>query len=227
MSSIGTQRIEIARRIEEFMRFKGWKKAEFARRMDIMPQNVNLYLSGKLDPQNLFISLEREGGDVEHLLTGKTKETEIASQTVFVPFLGRIVAGLDGKESFDYSDVPAHAGVPFYKGNFFALEIQNTALLHARNENVDGLYPGDVCIFESLKRPRNGDIVAVQFKQNNERTVRLYKQVAPAIVELHPSNRYQNFPVRKVRDAEVRSYGVCVAKLAINGEMKKRFGLKK
>jgi SOS-response transcriptional repressor LexA len=227
MSSIGTQRIEISKRIEAFMRFKGWKKAEFARRMDIMPQNVNLYLSGKLDPQNLFISLEREGGDVEYLLTGKTKETEIASQTAFVPFLGRIVAGHDGKESFDHSEVPAHAGVPFFKGNFFALEVQNTTLLHARNENVDGVYPGDICIFEPSKRPRNGDVVAVQFKQNNERIVRLYKQVSPAVIELHASNRYQTFPVRKVRDSEVASYGVCIAKLMLSEEMKKRFGLRK
>ena len=208
MSGFAGKRVEIACRIEEFMRFKGWRKAEFARRMDIMPQNVNLYLTGKLDPQNLFISLEREGADVEYLLTGKTKEAEIDSHTTFVPFLGRVIAGLDGKEFFDYAGVPAHAGIPFYKGNFFALEIDNTTLLHVSNDRVEGIYPGDICIFEQSKRPRNGDVVAVLLKQSNERIVKVYKQVSPAIIELHSANKYQEFPVRKVRDMEVAAYGI-------------------
>ncbi len=59
--------ISRGKKLAEFITQKGYSKGEFARRVGIYPQNVALYLSGKLDPLNLVEGLRREGCDLNWL----------------------------------------------------------------------------------------------------------------------------------------------------------------
>ena len=73
---ISTGLAEKGTRLELWWKLKGWSKAEFARRMQIWPQNVNKYFSGELDPTNLVETLMKEGCDVVWIIDGKTTEKE-------------------------------------------------------------------------------------------------------------------------------------------------------
>ena len=59
------------------MKLRGWNKAEFARRCGIQPQHVNLYLSGKLNPENLLLPLHDAGEDIEWIKSGGEPEKKM------------------------------------------------------------------------------------------------------------------------------------------------------
>lgn len=70
-----TLRQQIAARLTEWFESTGWTKRVFARQMGIAEANVNSYLTGKLDTQNLTVALMREGADVRYIFTGEKEET--------------------------------------------------------------------------------------------------------------------------------------------------------
>ena len=61
---------ELIKRLEEFIKEKGWNKADFARNMGIFPQHVNRYFNGKADIQKIFVKLSEYGCDLNWLATG-------------------------------------------------------------------------------------------------------------------------------------------------------------
>jgi transcriptional regulator with XRE-family HTH domain len=67
--------LDSARRLEEWIASKEWSKAEFARRMEILPQSVTKYLNGSVSIDNLAAKLIREGADIHWILTGEKVET--------------------------------------------------------------------------------------------------------------------------------------------------------
>lgn len=67
-------------RLKEFIDERSWSKAEFARRVGIYPQDVNKYLSGLLNIENLYLKLQEAGCDMQWLKTGeKHDDTEGAA----------------------------------------------------------------------------------------------------------------------------------------------------
>jgi len=167
-----TERGQIGLRLREIAHRFGGPSA-LAEKLQISPQQLNDYLTGRRTPGNKMQDrLRTLGCDIEWLMMGtrsgasKTREPSASYiaeiPMAIVPFLGKIVASPDGKEYFD-GDVPTGAGVPFFNGNFFALEVENDSLINAPVE----IYPGDICIFEAGRQPKSGEIVAVQFKQDN------------------------------------------------------------
>lgn len=58
-------------RLKEFIDERNWSKAEFARRAGIYPQDVNKYLSGLLNIENLYLKLQEAGCDMQWLKTGE------------------------------------------------------------------------------------------------------------------------------------------------------------
>jgi len=61
-------------RLKLWWKSKGWSKAEFAKRMNIWPQNVNKYFSGALDPTNLIEQLMKEDCNVVWIIAGQAEE---------------------------------------------------------------------------------------------------------------------------------------------------------
>lgn len=188
------------------------------------PQDLNRYLSGKAVPGNkIQTRLRKLGCDIEWLMTGERDEKDTAIGLSLIPFLGKITATPDGKEYFDDA-INEGAGVPFFKGNYFALEVENDSMINAIPVEI---YPGDICIFELGRQPKNGDIVAVQFKQTNERTVKILKHVSRDEVELISANKYRNYPSRRVRKNIIATFGIFVTKFLYSDEIRTKLKLKK
>ncbi len=70
---------EIITRLKEFIKQKGWSKAEFARRLEIFPQDVNRYLTGVNDIQKIIIKLHKVGCNIIWLIDGTASNNSIVS----------------------------------------------------------------------------------------------------------------------------------------------------
>jgi transcriptional regulator with XRE-family HTH domain len=62
---------ESGQRLSQWIANRGWTKAEFARRMEILPQTVTKYINGDVGVDNLVVKLLREGADIHWILTGE------------------------------------------------------------------------------------------------------------------------------------------------------------
>ena len=168
------------------------------------------------------------GADVEYLITGIVQTSvHEGPPVVLVPFLGKIAATPDGKLYFDDEDIPKGASVPFFRndhGQLFALEVENDSLIHAEPEEI---YPGDICIFSKDEHPKDGNLVAVQLRQNNDRMVKIFRLVSKREVDLCSANRFREYPPRRVRREEIASLAVYVGKITISEERKRRYGLRR
>ena len=201
---------------------------DFARALGISPQTLNFYLAGKSKPGNKLLQrLRKVGIPTEYLMTGIVEASiHEGPPIISVPFLGKIAATPDGKLYFD-DEVPHGATVPFFRtnhGDLFALEVENDSLVHAQPEEI---HPGDICIFSNDERPKDGEVVAVQLKQSNDRMVKIYQRVSKRDIELLSANRFRNYLPRKVTREEIASLAVYVGKITISEERKKRYGLRR
>lgn len=198
--------------------------------MGVHPQHVNKYLSGELSVDGLVKSLLKEGCDIEWLMTGEKRGafkvndrvTKFGGEPVpmtMIPFLGKITATPEGKEYFE--ELKGFQ-VPFFPGNYFALEIENDSMISA--EPI-GLNPGDIVVFEAGRQPKSGMIVAVQFKQSHERTVKMLYHKSATEIELRSANKFRPYPIRSVKKNQIESFGVFVTKMFFHPDMKKKFGL--
>lgn len=200
--------------------------AEFSRRLELKTaQELYPYLNGKSLPGNKLQSKLRDlGCDIEWLMTGErsVKEGPTNYLTGFAPYLGRVYADPKGKEYFEEAGDREGAGVPMSPGKFFCLEIDNDSLINA--EPIS-LYPGDVCVFEYGRQPKNGDIVAIQFSDGN-RTIKIVKHRGKDLAVLISANKFRNYPEREVKKADIKSYGIFVEKRQMSTEQKRRYGIK-
>jgi hypothetical protein len=58
-------------RLQQCISDRGWNKAEFSRQMGIVAQDVNKYLDGRLNIENLYLQLQNSGCDVHWIRTGE------------------------------------------------------------------------------------------------------------------------------------------------------------
>lgn len=205
--------------------------SHFARALRISPALLSHYLSGRSKPGNKLQQKLRDlGCDINWLMTGESaypviKEPSLpyGQVTGWAPFLGRIRATPEGKEYFDNSHIPKGAGVPFFNNQCFTLEIEGDSLINAEPIPI---YPGDICVFETGRQPKNGDIVAVQLR-DNRRMVKIMRHLSKAEIELRSANKFRNYPSVKLKKSDVASYGILVTKLQLTEDAKRRFGLTK
>lgn len=196
------------------------------------------YLTGKrrpgVDVQNKLRVL---GCDIEWLMTGegrapsnvKVTDKRVVQERVgrpvpmpgFAPFLGRIRATPDGKEYFDNDGIPKGAGVHWFNNNAFCLEIDGDSLISAEPVPIR---PGDICVFEMGRQPRNGEVVAVQLK-DNRRLVKVLKHLSKDEIELRSANEYKEYPPVRVKKSQIAAFGILVTKMQFPNSQKQRFGL--
>jgi hypothetical protein len=60
-------------RLQGFIAGRKWSKAEFARQVSIFPQDVNKYLLGHLNIENLYLKLQEIGCDIHWLKNRRAK----------------------------------------------------------------------------------------------------------------------------------------------------------
>lgn len=230
--------LEIANRLREYAISKFGSLKGLADALGKTSQYMNIYYSGINSPgAKLRKELERLGCDTDWLMTGREERSAVREQggvysaglgtIAIVPFLGRVAATPEGKQYFDDEDVPPGAGVPFFKDNgngLFALEVENDSLINAQPEEI---YPGDICIFNGHEQPKEGDIVAVQLVQSNDRMVKIFHRLNKTEIELRSANKFRNYPNVKLRRSEVATFGVYVGKIKLTEERKRRYGLRR
>lgn len=220
---------EISKRLKKWGLEEFGSLASFARALGISQQSLHDYTGGRTRPGNTMQSRLRElGCDVEWLMTGSSAGAALrrtlrqkSMPVGWAKFEGRVVTALDGKEELQRKGVSDRAGVPYRRGSFFCLEIVGDNLLSAVPLPV---YPGDICIFESERHPKNGDIVAAQLKRSRL-VVRVVNHVSAREVELSAANKYRNYPSIRVKKSDIEHIGVLKSIMQLTSEEKKFFGI--
>jgi hypothetical protein len=220
---------EISKRLKKWGLEEFGSLVSFAQALGISQQSLHDYTSGRTRPGNkMQPRLRRLGCDVEWLMTGSSARAALPGSlrqrsmpVGWAKYEGRVVTALDGKEELQRKGVTEKAGVPYRRGSFFCLEIVGDGLLSAVPLPV---YPGDVCIFESERQPKNGDIVAARLKRSRL-VVRVVNHVSSHELELSTANKYRNYPSIKVKKSDIEQIGVLKSVMQLTGEEKKFFGI--
>jgi SOS-response transcriptional repressor LexA len=166
--------------------------------------------------------LRRIGCDVELLMTGGSKDEKIYRLGT-VPFLGRTAANPIGKKSFEESE--DQRPIPFFEGNFFALIVEGDSLINAPSgDHSFEIYPGDIVIFQAGMQPTNGDIVAVQLK-DNRRMVKILKHLSRDEVDLQSPNKFRNYPAILVKKSQIARFGVLAGRVTLSAGDRRRLGI--
>ncbi len=221
---------EISKRLKKWGLEEFGSLVGFARALGISQQSLYDYTSSRTLPGNKMQSRLRQlGCNVEWLMTGSPAgaslrrfSRERSAPGGWAKFEGRIVTSLDGREELQLKGVTEKAGVPYRRGSFFCLEIVGDSLLSAVPLPV---YPGDICIFESERHPKNGDIVAARLKRSRV-VVRVVNYVSAHEVELSTANKHRNYPAIRVKKADLEHIGVLKSIMQLTGEEKKFFGIR-
>jgi hypothetical protein len=223
------QSCETSRRLKKWGLEEFGSLVSFSRALGISQQSLHDYTSGRTLPGNKTQSrLRALGCDIEWLMTGAPTGSAVQRSMRKRPrsvgwakFEGRVVTRRDGKEVLVNKSVADGAGVPYRRGRFFCLEIAGDGLLTAAPLQV---YPGDICIFESERLPRNGDIVAARLKRSRV-IVRVASHVTAHELELSTANTFRNYPVIRVKRSDIEHLGVLKSILQLTREEKKFFGI--
>jgi SOS-response transcriptional repressor LexA len=227
---------EILRRLIEWAHSKvgsewGWK-SRLAIVLETTPQEVNRVLSGRFSiGPGTRERLAKAGADVEWIMTGKSvKDAASANDRLIrgpfaeIPVIGKVLATPEGKQYFE--DLPEGVSVPYFKGPYFALVVENDSLIHApEGERSMPLYPNDIVLFDPTRQPRNGDIVAIQLKQTHDRMVKVLKHRGRDEVELLSFNTFRNYPSIVKPKEMIASFGVFVTVIKPSRAELRRLGL--
>ena len=224
-----TRPYDISRRLKKWGVEEFGALVSFARALGISQQSLHDYTSGRTMPGNKMQSRLRSlGCDIEWLMTGSprnamTRRTAIPNvMTVgWAKFEGRVVSSKEGEEELHDKDVAAGAGVPYRRGSFFCLEIVCDGLLNAVPLSI---YPGDLCILEAGRLPKNGDIVAVRLKQRRT-LVRVANHISAHEIEFSTANKFRSYPSVRVKKADIQQIGVLKSIVQLTDEEKKYFGI--
>ena len=130
---------------------------------------------------------------IEILSDDKESNTEVASNTIEIPIVGRVAAGtpilavqnLEGTVTIDRDFLACRSDV-------FALRVKGDSMINA------GIFDGDLIFARQQKTAERGEIIVAQI--DNEATVKYYHPVADHI-ELRPANpRYRPIIVKNNKD---------------------------
>jgi hypothetical protein len=220
---------EISRRLKKWGLEEFGTLVSFARALGISQQSLHDYTGGRTMPGNkMQARLRALGCDIEWLMTGSprgsARRESMRKQSLpvgWARFEGRVVTALDGREELVSKGVPEGAGVPYRRGSFFCLEITGDGLLTAVPLPV---YPGDICIFEAERQPRNGDIVVAHLKRSRM-VVRVVNHVSAHEMEFSTANKFRNYPTIRVRKSDIERIGVLKSILQLTREEKRLFGI--
>lgn len=145
-----------------------------------------------LDPSSKEIAYNKT-------LTLKKKEapSENRSESLSIPLLGAVAAGVPLEDVRDYETVEVPMTLVKSEGSTFALTVQGDSMIE------DGIFDGDTIIVKEQSNANNGEIVVAVV--DNEATVKRYyhKKGSPK-VELRPSNSNMDTMHFNARDVQIK-----------------------
>jgi repressor LexA len=165
--------------------------------------------------ENISRSLQIKGTaqeKVNQVLGNVTQAAQDISQFLTIPIVGRIVASepvpipetdfslFDAESNIEISE----SLIPFnmQKENLFALEVDGDSMIDAMVND------GDVIIMKPTKEARNGEMVAVRLKDQNETTLKHFYREGNR-VRLQPANPTMD-PIYVDSSAEIEVQGSVV-----------------
>jgi repressor LexA len=153
--------------------------AEFARALDMKPQSLNDYLSGKSLPGNKLQTRLRELDiDAEFIMTGKTRE-ESADQfgQITYPIVSHIRAGSGTVSTYEVQAKRMMEGPSDqkYKGALF-FEVKGNSMEPRWEE-------GDLVLVQPKRKPKHGDYGVVCWDQEDGALKKVYFKQGKIILQ--------------------------------------------
>jgi SOS-response transcriptional repressor LexA len=220
---------EIGQRLRDWGVEKYGSVDAFAKALEMPPNSLSRYFGGSVrlgaDTLEKLAHLEC---DTNWLLTGRSKKdrdrnsADHAGAMKAMPVLGYFDADPDAPAQWE--PTPGMF-FPFLPGNYFGIVIRGDSMIHAELPNRrPGLSPDDLVIFERIRRPKNGDVVAVLLP-DGERLVKVFLRKGPQ-VSLLSANRFRNYPGIELTEDVVLEWGVYLTHFPLDPALKRRIGLK-
>ncbi|MBK7265478.1 MAG: helix-turn-helix domain-containing protein [Ignavibacteriales bacterium] len=202
------EKIFIARRLREFAYSKTDRLKDFAGSLDMSPQTLNSYLSGKISPgSELLIKLSDLGCDIDWLLTGsgknlKEKESgRKATDGRVFRVLGTIPAGRADVQ--DWSELNEFKNLEYDPDTHFYLKIDE----EFGYSMMPMVNPGDYVLVSLYGKLKDGDLVVALYDKTKG-ALKLYSESKdiPGIVILTSYN--QAIPPMFFKKEQIRAYKV-------------------
>lgn len=154
----------IASRLREFAYSKTDRLTEFAKSLDMLPQTLNSYLSGKITPgSELLIKLSEMGCDIEWLLTGNPsgivkseRKGDKKSARAFA-VMGTVPAGKADIQ--DWSDLNEFRDLEYDPDTHFYLKIDE----EFGYSMMPLVNPGDYVLVSMYGKVKPGDLVVALY----------------------------------------------------------------
>ncbi len=202
------EKIFIAARLREFAYSKTDRLKEFARSLDMSPQTLNSYLSGKISPgSELLIKLSDLGCDIDWLLTGSKKNSNEknpgrkATDGRVFRVLGTIPAGRADIQ--DWSELNEFKNLEYDPDTHFYLKIDE----EFGYSMMPMVNPGDYVLVSLYGKLKDGDLVVALYDKTKG-ALKLYSESKdiPGIVILTSYN--QAIPPMFFKKEQIRAYKV-------------------
>lgn len=198
----------IAARLREFAYSKTDRLKEFAASLEMSPQTLNSYLSGKISPgAELLIKLSEMGCDIDWLLTGSLKdptEKEVISgngEGKVYRVLGTVPAGVADIQ--DWSELNEFKDLEYDPHTHFYLKIDE----EFGYSMMPMVNPGDFVLVSYYGKPKDGDLVVALYDKTKG-ALKLYSESkdVPGIVILTSYN--QAIPPMFFKKEQIKVYKV-------------------
>lgn len=185
------EKIFIAARLREFAYSKTDRLKEFARSLEMSPQTLNSYLSGKISPgSELLIKLSDLGCDINWLLTGSEKNSKEkdfgikTSKERIYRVMGTLPAGRADVQ--DWSDLNEFKDLEYDPDTHFYLKIDE----EFGYSMMPLVNPGDYVLVSLYSKPKDGDLVAALYDKTKG-ALKIYSESKdiPGIVILTSYNQ--------------------------------------
>lgn len=202
------EKIFIAKRLREFAYSKTDRLKDFAGSLDMSPQTLNSYLSGKISPgSELLIKLSDLGCDIDWLLTGTQKNSiekifgsKNAQERKF-RVLGTIPAGKADVQ--DWSELNEFKNLEYDPDTHFYLKIDE----EFGYSMMPMVNPGDYVLVSLYGKLKDGDLVVALYDKTKG-ALKLYSESKdiPGIVILTSYN--QAIQPMFFKKEQIRAYKV-------------------
>ncbi len=198
----------IASRLREFAYSRTEKLSDFARMLDMLPQTLNSYLSGRITPgAELLVKLSELGCDIDWLLTGKgdtsTPVTEGKGDKPHGTYkvLGTVPAGVADIQ--DWSDLNEFRDLQYDPDTHFYLKVDE----EFGYSMMPMVNPGDFVLVSLYGKVKHGDLVVALYDETKG-ALKIYteNESLPGIAVLTSYN--QSIPPMLFKKEDIKVYKV-------------------
>lgn len=198
----------IATRLREFAYSRTEKLSDFARMLDMLPQTLNSYLSGRITPgAELLVKLSELGCDIDWLLTGKgdisspVTDESPGKQHGTYRVLGTVPAGVADIQ--DWSDLNEFRDLQYDPDTHFYLKVDE----EFGYSMMPMVNPGDFVLVSLYGKVKHGDLVVALYDETKG-ALKIYteNESLPGIAVLTSYN--QSIPPMLFKKEDIKVYKV-------------------